>query len=234
MARYIVANWESHATLRTAEQWLRDFYHYYTPHPEVEVIVAPAFVFLHDLRQAIAKHRADRLSLAVQDISPFPFGDYTGAVAAEMVKDLVQYAIVGHSSRRRYFHETPQEIANKVSEAVIAGITPILCVDPAYAQSQIAALEDINLEKIILAYDPYTGIGVKSMPAPDDAARAIRQISSLAPARPILYGGPLKPENARDYLNLEGIAGLLVGPASLDPVDFASICLDATRERIPV
>jgi triosephosphate isomerase (TIM) len=233
MTRYIVANWESHATLRTAEQWLRDFYHYYKSHPGVEVIVAPAFVFLHDLRQAIARHRPDRLSLAVQDISPFPFGDYTGAVAAEMVKDLVRYAIVGHSARRRYFHETPQEIANKVSEALIAGITPILCVDPAYARTQLAALEEINLERIILAYDPYTGIGAMSTSTPEEVAEAIGQISRLAPGRPVLYGGRLQSGNAGDYLKLEGVSGLLVGSASLDPVDFAGICQEAARMAVP-
>jgi triosephosphate isomerase (TIM) len=233
MTTYIIANWESHATLRTAEQWLRDFYHYYTPHPGVEVIVAPPFVFLRDLRQAIGTRKADQLALAAQDISPFPFGAYTGAVAAGMVKDLVKYVIIGHSSRRRYFHETHVQIANKASEAISAGITPILCVDSSYLSSQMAALEDINLDMIILAYEPYTGVGVTSMPSPETATKEIAKITKMAPGRPVLYAGPLKPDNAADYLNLKGASGLLVGSASLDPIDFATICLEAVKERTP-
>jgi triosephosphate isomerase (TIM) len=149
-----------------------------------------------------------------------------------MVTELVEYAIVGHSSRRRYFHETHQEIANKVGEAVAAGIIPVLCLDPSYASAQVAALEDRALETIILAYEPYTGIGVRTMPDPAEAAEAVKSISRLAPGRPVLYGGPLKADNASAYLNLEGASGLLVGSASLDPLDFASICLEAGKERV--
>lgn len=231
MTTYIVANWESHATFKTAEQWLRDFLHYYSPWQGVEVIVAPPAVFLHDLKSAIGRHKPDGLSLAVQDISPFPFGDYTGAIAAEMVKGIADFAIVGHFSRRRYFHENHQEIANKVSEAMAAEITPILCVDPSYARAQIAALEDINLENLILAYNPYAPVGATSAPPPREAAKAIADIAHLAPGRPVLYGGPMRADNARTYLDLNLVSGLLVGSASLDPVDFANICIAATREE---
>jgi triosephosphate isomerase (TIM) len=231
MTTYIVANWESHATLKTAEQWLRDFFHFYTPRPRVEVVVAPPFIFLHDLKNGIGRHKPNGLSLAVQDLSPFPFGEYTGAIAAEMVKGIAEFAILGHFSRRRYFHESHQEIANKVSEAVAAEITPILCLDPSYARAQLAALEEINLEKVLLAYNPYAPVGSTATSAPRDAARAIAEIAALAPGRPVLYGGPLRADNARAYLDLDQVSGLLVGSASLDPVDFATICTAAAREE---
>ncbi|MEJ2032281.1 MAG: triose-phosphate isomerase [Deltaproteobacteria bacterium] len=231
MTTYIVANWESYATLKTAEQWLVDFVHYYTPRPEVEVVVAPPFVFLHHLKNAIGRHKPDGLSLAAQDLSPFPFGDYTGAIAAEMVKGIAEFAILGHFSRRRYFHESHQEIANKVSEAVAAEITPILCVDPSYARAQIAALEELTLEHLILAYDPYSAVGAPGAPTPRETAKAVAEIASLVPGRPILYGGPVRVDNARSYYDLDLVSGLLVGSASLDPLDFANICLAAVKEE---
>lgn len=234
MTTYVVANWESHATFKTAEQWLVDFTHYYTRRPRVEVILAPPFVFLHQLKTALGRHKPDGLSLAVQDLSPFPFGDYTGAIAAEMVKGLAEFAILGHFSRRRYFHESHQEIANKVSEAVAAEITPILCIDPSYARAQVAALEEANLEALILAYDPYPAAGGPGAPSPREAAKAIAEIASLVPGRPILYGGPVREDNAKSYLDLDHVSGLLVGSASVDPLDFANICAAAVKEEAPV
>ncbi|MDA8165826.1 MAG: triose-phosphate isomerase [Desulfobacteraceae bacterium] len=231
MTTYIVANWGSNATFKTAEQWLKDFSHYYTPRPGVEVVVAPPFVFLHDLKNAIGRYKPDGLALAVQDLSPFPFGEYAGAIAAEMIRGIANFAILGHFSRRRYFHETHQEIANKVSEAVAAEITPILCLDPSYARAQMAALEDVNLERLILAYDPYVPPGPTAAISPRDAGKAVADIAALAPGRPVLYGGPVRPDNVRTYLDLDQVSGLLVGPASLDPIDFASICTEAVREE---
>ena len=231
MTKYIVANWESHGTLQSAERWLKDFFHYYKPRPDVKVIVAPPFVFTHPLKQTAAQAGQGQIALAVQDISPFPVGDYTGAVAAEMVRGMVEYVIVGHFSRRRYFHETHQEIANKVSEAASAGLTPILCLDPSYARAQFAALEEPWPEDLILAYDPYAAPGMKAPPSLQEATGAMANLASLAPDHPILYGGPLRKDNAQAYLHLKGSAGLLVGSASLDPVDFATICGAAAKEE---
>ncbi len=129
MARYVVANWKSYKTMAEVEKWLETFTNLYRPDPLVEVIIAPSFVHLAPLWGLLQEHNPSRLTLAVQDLSSFPLGAYTGAVAAEMVRDMVGYAIVGHAERRRYFHETNQDIANKVSEAAAARIRPILCVD---------------------------------------------------------------------------------------------------------
>jgi triosephosphate isomerase len=161
--------------------------------------------------------------LAAQDISPFPKGAYTGAVAADLVKGMVDYVIVGHSDRRRYFHETLQDVANKVNETADAGLVPIVCVDRPYAMSQLTALSDIDCEKMIIAYGPVDALNFRIPQAPKEVVEAADLISRAHPNRPVVYGGSIIPENARQYASLSGISGLFVGAASLEAASFAAI-----------
>ena len=224
MTKYVVANWKSHKTIAEAEKWLATFSGLYLPEPSVEVILAPSFVHLAPLAQLLRANNPTRLTLAVQDLSPFPLGAYTGAVAAEMVRDMVGYAIVGHAERRRYFHETNQEIANKVSEAAAARIKPILCVDHPYARAQLAALNETDIGELLIGYGPVEAIGIAVAQAPEKAASAIREIQAIMPDNPILYGGSVSAANASIYMKLEGVQGLMVSTASLEAAEFARIC----------
>ena len=224
MNRYVVANWKSHKTMTEVERWLETFSGLYSPDPLVEVIIAPSFVHLVPLWGLLQEHNPTRLTLAVQDLSPFPFGGYTGAVAAEMVRDMVGFAIIGHAERRRYFHETHQEIANKASEAAAAGIRPILCVDRPYAHTQLAALNEADTSELLIGYGPVEAIGIAVAQTPEKAASAIRDIRALMPDNPILYGGSINAANAGTFIRLEGVQGLMVGTASLDAAEFARIC----------
>lgn len=222
--RYAVANWKSHKTTGQAEQWLSAFLKAYQPVPEVQVIIAPAFVCLEPLHRLLTEQGATQIALAAQDLSPFPSGAYTGAVAATMVRDLVEYSFLGHSERRRYFHETHQEVANKVAEAVAADITPILCLDQPYAAAQIAALNEADAEKILIGYGPVEAIGVNIPLSRRLVVAAVEEIRSRLPNRPVLYGGSVNSENAADYIQIEGIDGVMASSASLDPLEFAEIC----------
>ena len=224
MTRYVVANWKSHKTSLEAAEWLATFSRLYEPDPQVEVIVVPSFVHLLPLAQLLQKDNPAQLRLAAQDLSPFPLGAYTGAVAAEMVRDRVSYALVGHAERRRYFHETHQEIANKVSEAVAARIKPILCVDRPYARAQFAALNEADTRDLLIGYGPVEAIGITVAQSPEKVANAIREIQGLLPDNPVLYGGSITAANASTYMKLEGIQGLMVSTASLDAQEFARIC----------
>ena len=224
MTKYVLANWKAYKTLSEAETWLETFCRIHTPDPAVKVILAPPAVFLVPLHEILQKRGAAHLSLAAQDLSPFPLGSYTGAVSAEMVRDLVEYAIVGHSERRRYFHETHQEIANKVSEAHTAKITPILCVDRPYARAQLAAVDEADTGDLIIGYGPVEAIGIDIPQSPETVTKGIREIQSLAPEKPILYGGSVNAENAGTYMKLDGVSGLMAGSASLDAEEFARIC----------
>ena len=221
----VLANWKSHKTLSEAEAWMKKFFQLYSPESGLEVIIAPSFPYLVPMWQMLQEFGADHhITLAAQDLSPFPFGPYTGAVAADMVSDLAGYAILGHSERRRYFHETNQEVANKLSEAVAAGMKPIVCVDEPYARAQIAALNDEELNDLIIGYGPAEAIGGNIAQLPEKASAAIEKIQAIIPDKSILYGGSMNKDNAADYLQIGGIAGLMVGTASMDPSEFADIC----------
>ena len=222
--RYAVANWKSHKTTAEAEQWLTAFLAAHRPDPNLQVIIAPSFVALAPMQRQLAESGATHIALAAQDLSPFPSGAYTGAVTATMLKGLADYAFVGHSERRRYFHETHQEIANKVAEAVSAGITPILCLDRPYAAAQLAALADTDAEKVLIGYGPVEAIGIDMPQTVQQVSEAVQEIRARLPERPILYGGSVNGENAAGYMRIEGISGVMAGSASLDPEEFARIC----------
>jgi triosephosphate isomerase (TIM) len=224
MKRFVIGNWKCHKTLADAESWFDAFAGMYEPVPEVSVILAPSFVCLDGLSGYVKRLCLDNVSLAAQDVSPFPKGSYTGAVAADMVKGMVDYVIIGHSDRRRYFHETSQDVANKVNETVDAGLVPIVCVDRPSAMSQLTALTDIDCEKMIIAYGPVDALSFRIPQSPKEVVEAADLISRAHPHRPIVYGGSIIPENARQYASLPGISGLFVGAASLETASFAAIC----------
>lgn len=222
MSRYLLANWKSNKTLSEAESWLETFCQIHQSNPQLQIIIAPPIHYLVPMWHKVHEVHAN-LALAVQDISPFPLGSYTGEVAAEMVKDFAEYAILGHSERRRYFHETNQEIANKVSEAVAVGIKPIVCVDLPHARQQIAAINEEDLKDVIIGYGPVEAAGINIPQSFDKVSDGIGKIQILAPDCPILYGGSINKANAGDYMNFDGISGLMVGNTSLAPGEFADI-----------
>lgn len=223
MSRYLLANWKSHKTITDAGTWLEKFCRIHQADPQLQVIIAPPAPFLVPMWHKLQQLNVSNIALAVQDLSPFPLGSYTGGVAAEMVRDFAEYAILGHSERRRYFHETHQEIANKVSEAVAAGMRPIVCVDQPYAREQLAAINDDDTKELIIGYGPVEAVGIDIPQSPGKASNAIAEIRAIAPGKQILYGGSINKSNAHDYSMLAGISGLMVGTASLDPEEFADI-----------
>ncbi len=212
--RYLVGNWKSNKTLEESLQWFAEMRAVNIPQ-ETEVVICPPNPYLLHLKSQISN---EKLKLGVQDVSPFPFGAYTGAIAVEMVKQWAQYAIVGHSERRKYFHESHQDVANKVDRCIEVGITPIVCVDEEYVEAQLAAINDANMAKIIVAYEPLSAIGSGTPDTPDHAVQVALAIKDKAGVDvPVLYGGSVKPENIQSFLSHAEISGALVGGASLDP-----------------
>jgi len=222
--KYVIANWKSRQTLAEAERWFDSFCQFYRPDPQVQVIVAPSFLCLAPLWRRLQQNAMAHLALAAQDVSPFPTGAYTGAVAAAMLRGLVDYVIVGHSERRRYFHESPQEIANKVREARSAGLKAILCVDQPDLHAQFAALSEVEVDDLMIGYGPRAAIGLDRPQAPETITAVVAELRTMAPGCPILYGGSVNADNAARTMALAGVSGLLVGSASLDPEEFARVC----------
>lgn len=220
--KYVVGNWKSNKRLGEALEWFKGFGKIYKPISGVKIVVAVPYPFLIPVRDLRDELELD-VELAVQDVSPFPFGAYTGAVTAEMVAEWADWAIVGHSERREYFHETDQEVANKVVQLKEAGVGVVLCVDEPYAQSQRAAIGELP-EKLVVAYEPIEAIGTGNPEDPEAVKKTVAKIKEIFDEAPVIYGGSVNPENAGNYLRLEKVSGALPGGASLEADKFGRIC----------
>ena len=224
MKKFVVGNWKSNKDKAAGQKWFSEFAGMYRPVDGLEVIVAPTFICLNSLSEYVKELGIRNLSLAAQDVSPFPKGSYTGAVAADMLRGMVDYVIIGHSERRRYFHETSQDTANKMAETVDAGLKPIVCIDQPYAMSQLTALNDIDCDELLIAYGPKDAIIARIPERPERVVEAARFISQIQIKRPVLYGGSLMIENIGEYVSLPELSGVFVGESSLDAESFAMIC----------
>jgi len=213
----------------------------------VEVCVLPPFT---DLRSVQTLVDADKLDLVygAQDVSAHTSGAYTGEISPLFLAKLgVTYVAVGHSERRQYHNESDELINAKVTSALGAGITPILCVGEvldvrkagehvphtlAQLDGALAGLTAAQVATIVVAYEPVWAIGTGETATPEDAqelAAAIRErIAELydaetADAVRVLYGGSVKSSNVASIMAKPDVDGALVGGASLDPVEFAAI-----------
>jgi triosephosphate isomerase (TIM) len=217
----------------------------------VEVVVLPPFV---DLRSVQTLVDGDRLLIGygAQDLSPFDSGAYTGDISGTMLAKLgCGYVVVGHSERRQYHHEDDATVNAKIKAVYRHEMTPILCIGESdevreadghieHCVSQLgAALDGVTPEQaatVVIAYEPIWAIGTGKVATPSDAQEvcaAIRErlgelyTPELAAGVRILYGGSVKAANAADIVKERDIDGALVGGASLDGTEFATIVLAA-------
>jgi len=197
------------------------------------------------LAQAAWALKGGKVSLGAQDCHAKDSGAFTGDIAAPMIKDAgAQYVIVGHSERRQYHAETDAAVKAKAEAALKSGLTAIVCVGETRAEREAGkAIEVVSTqvrgslppggapETVVVAYEPVWAIGTGLTPTPGDVAEvhaAIRkllgEVYGAAGAKlRILYGGSVKPSNAKELLGLANVDGALVGGASLKAVDFMAI-----------
>lgn len=222
---FLVANWKSHKNIQEAHTFITrflssSFINWLHASQEEkaltkEIILCPPFHLLSELAKMITDiHVKVPVELGAQDISPFASGSHTGEVSASEVVGLVKYIIIGHSERRREFGETDELVARKVKEALRAGLEPIVCV-----QEESTPVPD---GVRIIAYEPLSAIGSGKPDSPEDALRVASTFKSSGVPY-VLYGGSVTSENVHKFTSLEGIDGVLVGGASLDPDSFAEI-----------
>jgi triosephosphate isomerase len=197
------------------------------------------------LAQAAWALKGGKVSLGAQDCHAQASGAFTGDIAAPMIKDAgASYVIVGHSERRQYHGETDAAVKAKAEAALKAGLIAIVCVGETRAEREAGkAIAVVSAqvrgslpaggapETVVVAYEPVWAIGTGLTPTPADVAEvhaAIRkllgEVYGAAGAKlRILYGGSVKPANAKELLGLANVDGALVGGASLKAVDFMAI-----------
>lgn len=219
--QYIIANWKSHKTIAETQVWFEDIalkIHENGHQEEKIVIVCPPFPLLALCHDLVKKHNLP-ISIGSQDISPFTEGAYTGAVDGKLIREFAEYAIIGHSERRKYFLETPDVLAEKVAMARAFGLNPLYCT----AEKE----EKIPMGVDIVAYEPVSAIGSGQPDTPEDAESVAGFIKEKNTVVYVLYGGSVTAANVNGFTQQTSVSGVLVGGASLSPDDFAGIIHNA-------
>lgn len=225
-SKIIIANFKSNKTREEYEVWLETFEKQaHTIPSTTKVVLAPPAVDLMFFANRLQdKKTYPTTTLGIQDISPFPAGAYTGAVSTRNLEGYgVTHAIIGHSERRTYFHETDVDIANKVRESLGAGITPIVCVSQETITSQANAIDNHDRTKVIVAFEPLDHIGTGIADSLDNILRAKELVQEAFGKVPYIYGGSVDLHTELKLLEHSDIDGFLVGSASLDPKTFLSL-----------
>ena len=253
----IVGNWKMHLNTMQASILLHRLQERIRIYRDIEVVLAPSMLVLQPLSIQIDRRK---FRLAAQNAYYKDEGAYTGEVSFTMLRDLVHYAIIGHSERRHIFGETHDEIALKVEAAVRNGITPILCVGETKTErlsghtrrvlhdqvvTALKGLTSSDIENLVIAYEPVWALSdgdpIHHMHAkPEDVKKAEEVIrhnitelygKKAASEVRVLYGGSVVPDVARGYLDIEGIDGLLAGGASVNYHQFSGIVDKAYQMR---
>lgn len=223
--KYIIANWKAHKSLTEARNWMENLLaelpkntHLVKRLEEQQVclIICPPDPLIFPLRHyTFSQHN---IFIGAQTLSHFESGSYTGETTAQSLAEFTRYAIIGHSERRHFFHETEEEILQKLILAVRYEIEPIHCVR--------GETDKIHALARIVAYEPDTAIGTGAN-ASVNAVVDMRRRLKLNEHCHFLYGGSVTQYNCKEYLEHPEIAGLLIGSASLDPLHFLAIAEQA-------
>ena len=243
--KIVAGNWKMNNDLAETEELLGKLKLQMVKDPEATVMVAPAFTNLYPTFQAL---KNTPVIVAAQNMHESEKGAFTGEISADMLKSVgVNTVILGHSERRAYFNETSEILAKKVQTAIDKEMTVIFCFGEeledrkndkhfelveSQLKESLFQLPKSAWNNIILAYEPVWAIGTGETASPEQAQEMHKHIRSLleknvgkevADNTSILYGGSVKPNNAREIFAKEDVDGGLIGGASLNAVDFVEI-----------
>lgn len=244
----IVGNWKMNLNPHEASLLVHHLGQKIEADRNVRVVLCPPFIDLYPLSRELD---TKKFKLGSQNIHHLDDGPHTGEISAAMLKGLVDYAIVGHSERRRESGETDGLIAKKLAAALRHGLTPVLCVgetliDREHGHSarvvndqltvDLSGLTATEIGQIVIAYEPVWAIskgdGRGNFAKPYEVAPMIQAIRDTIETlygegygtnALILYGGSSNGDNARAYLELPGVDGLLPGGSSLNYEEFAKM-----------
>jgi len=248
MRKQIVAgNWKMHKSFEDAENLIIEISEALDANPPeiAHVIICPSYPYLELATDiGIESH----FSVGAQNVYPVDSGAFTGEVSAEMLSSIgVEYCIIGHSERRKYFHEDSAFLYDKVKAVIRHAIAPIFCCGEVQAEREqgiqqqvvetqlketVFQLDASDFEEVVVAYEPVWAIGTGLTATPEQAQEMHSFIRGLIRARygedlalttSILYGGSCNAANAAEIFSQPDVDGGLIGGASLKASDFLAI-----------
>jgi triosephosphate isomerase len=253
MRRPMVAgNWKMHGSKATNQALLAELERTVRPDWPIDIVVFPPYVYLAD---AVRVLEEGRILVGAQDVCAESGGAFTGQVGAAMLKDVgCTYVIVGHSERRRWYHEDDTLVARKFAAALAGGLKPVLCVGETLEEREAKQTESVverQVEAVIamhgvggfadavLAYEPVWAIGTGRTATPEQAqavhaflrSRIGSHDAKIAGHLRIIYGGSVKAGNAAELFAMPDVDGGLVGGASLSADEFRQICAAAAARH---
>lgn len=246
MRRPVMAgNWKMYKTPAETTAFFEQFRPLASNAMHCEVVICPPFT---NLTAAVEAARGTPIRVGAQNIGWAKEGAFTGEVSGPMIQATgATHVLIGHSERRHYFGETDETVFKRTQAALEFGLTPIVCVGERLEEREagraeaalvgqfqkgIAGLNEQQVARIVIAYEPVWAIGTGRTATPEIAADAHHVIraqvrgkfgKAAGDALRILYGGSVKPDNVKSLMAQPEIDGVLVGGASLDPAGFASI-----------
>jgi len=251
MRRPMVAgNWKMHGSRAVNQSLITDLEQRLAPDWPIDVVVFPPYVYLADASRMLEE---SQIGLGAQDVCAESGGAFTGQVSASMLKDVgCRYVIVGHSERRRLYHEDDALVARKFAAALRSGLTPVLCVGETLEEHEAHHTEAVvarqldavtamhgltSFAQAIIAYEPVWAIGTGRTASPQQAqavhaflrSRIAAQDANIGGQLRILYGGSVKGGNAAELFAMPDVDGGLVGGASLSADEFQQICAAAAQ-----
>ena len=242
--KIVAGNWKMNKNAEQTEDLINELIHK-LPETEAKVIIAPTFV---NLSSAVDHTEFTAIEVAAQNMHQAEGGAFTGEISADMLRSIgVDIVILGHSERRAYFHETDALLASKVDTALKHEMKVIFCFGEELKDRQdkqhfnvveyqlkdgLFHLPESAWANIILAYEPVWAIGTGETASPEQAQemhKFIRETilerygKEIAENVSILYGGSVKPDNAKEIFSQPDVDGGLIGGASLKADDFIGI-----------
>ena len=210
-----------------------------------DVVVCPSFPSLPAVAEELVNNK--KIQIGAQNVHWEEKGAWTGEVSVAQIHPFVKWCIVGHSERRRLVGETDEQVQQKAALLQRHGITPIVCIGETQEEreqertvekitqqvgSLISGLTRVAIAKLVVAYEPIWAIGTGITPDPNEAAETMLLVRKLIAERfdqeiaerlRILYGGSVNAENVQPFVSEPGVDGVLVGSASLRPLEFVNI-----------
>lgn len=246
MSRYnpiLVANWKMNTSLADAVVLTQSIKKYLENQRQVEVVLAPPFVWLYPVQELLSKQPLNHLAIAAQTMHEQEEGPFTGEISAMMLKRMCNYVLLGHSERMQ-FGETLETVNKKIRRALEWKLKPIVFVGEAepgtFGRSVSTTLNTLLhliskdiYHKIIFVYEPIWAISTKARSRAitghelENAVALIRK--HVGEEARILYGGSVTPDDCAQFLHIFGVNGLVVGNASLKAKQFIEICKIASE-----